>query len=60
VSNQKAAAYLRAIPNRHARAKIRHQLQKMRAQWHVPRSRKRRHLVRDHEERQRDLPRQDI
>jgi hypothetical protein len=45
VSDQKAAAYLRAIPNRHARAKIRHQPKKKRAQWHVPRSRKRRHLA---------------
>jgi hypothetical protein len=45
VSDQKAAAYLRAIPNRHARAKIRHQSKKKRAQWHVPRSRKRRHLA---------------
>ncbi|KAG6615454.1 putative set domain-containing protein [Phytophthora cinnamomi] len=45
VSDRKAAAYMRAIPNRHARDKIRHQASKKRAQWHVPRSRKRRHLA---------------
>ncbi|ETI44755.1 hypothetical protein F443_10513 [Phytophthora nicotianae P1569] len=45
VSDLKAATYMRAIPNRHARGKIRHQASKKRAQWHVPRSRKRRHLA---------------
>ncbi|KAG6577989.1 putative set domain-containing protein [Phytophthora cinnamomi] len=45
VSDRKAAAYMRAIPNRHARDKIRHQVSKKRAQWHVPRSRKLRHLA---------------
>ncbi|ETK86312.1 hypothetical protein L915_09052, partial [Phytophthora nicotianae] len=41
-----AAAYVRSIPNQHARAKIRHQPKKRRAKWHVPRSRKRRYQVR--------------
>ncbi|ETL91278.1 hypothetical protein L917_10110 [Phytophthora nicotianae] len=45
VSDLKAATYMRAIPNRHARGKVRHQAPKKRAQWHVPRSRKRRHLA---------------
>uniref|UniRef100_H3GY83 SET domain-containing protein n=1 Tax=Phytophthora ramorum TaxID=164328 RepID=H3GY83_PHYRM len=44
-SKEEVAAYVLAIPNRHARAKIRHQAKKKRAQWHVPRSRKRRHLA---------------
>ncbi|KAG6623569.1 Histone-lysine N-methyltransferase [Phytophthora cinnamomi] len=37
VSDRKAAAYTRTIPNRHARDKICHQTSKKRAQWHVPR-----------------------
>ncbi|KAE8968997.1 hypothetical protein PR001_g27627, partial [Phytophthora rubi] len=44
-SEAEAGAYVLAIPNRHARAKIRHQAKTKRAQWHVPRSRKRRHLA---------------
>ncbi|KAG3101895.1 hypothetical protein PI125_g14305 [Phytophthora idaei] len=45
VSDEKlvdAAAYLRTIPNRYAREKIRHQAKKWKDQWFVPRSRKRR------------------
>ncbi|ETI30907.1 hypothetical protein F443_22031 [Phytophthora nicotianae P1569] len=38
-----AEEYLRQIPNRLARAKIRHQAKKRAGSWHVPRSRKRRH-----------------
>ncbi|OWZ04474.1 Set domain-containing hypothetical protein [Phytophthora megakarya] len=45
VRDREAAAYVRSIPNRHARAKIRHQAKTKRVQWHVPRSRKRRHLA---------------
>ncbi|ETN01368.1 hypothetical protein PPTG_17167 [Phytophthora nicotianae INRA-310] len=39
------AAYIRAIPTRYERAKIRHQPKKRNGQWHVPRSRKRRDLA---------------
>eukprot|EP00644_Phytophthora_capsici_P006578 jgi/Phyca11/118429/e_gw1.36.485.1 len=45
LSDSEATAYLRSVPNRHARAKIRHQPKKKRVQWLVPRSRKRRHLA---------------
>ncbi|ETL46364.1 hypothetical protein L916_03745 [Phytophthora nicotianae] len=46
LSDSDAADYVQAIPNRHARDKIRHQAKKKREQWLVPRSRKRRHLAR--------------
>jgi hypothetical protein len=45
VRGRTPVAYFSSIPNRHARAKIRHQAKKKRAQWHVPRSRKRCHLA---------------
>ncbi|GMF38272.1 unnamed protein product [Phytophthora fragariaefolia] len=44
-SEAEAAAYVLVMLNRHARAKIRHQAKKKRAQRHVPWSRKRRHLA---------------
>eukprot|EP00644_Phytophthora_capsici_P008103 jgi/Phyca11/125892/e_gw1.60.72.1 len=40
-TEDQAAAYVKAIPSRHVRAKIRHQPKKRRAEWHVPKSRKR-------------------
>ncbi|KUF89401.1 DNA polymerase delta small subunit [Phytophthora nicotianae] len=42
---KEAAAYLSTIPSRYAREKIRHQPKKRNGQWHVPRSRKRRDLM---------------
>ncbi|KAF4130565.1 hypothetical protein GN958_ATG20267 [Phytophthora infestans] len=38
--------YLAAIPTRLDRSKIRHQAKKRSTQWHVPRSRKKRHMAR--------------